>query len=347
MRHTPAKLLLAIAAFLFSTALSAGEVATTYICTHSSHPKLLRRVEISHLALGCEVTYIKSDEAGNETSKVIYTAKHSTDYCDEKGSEFVTEKLVKKYGWLCQAKPTVAEPEGVWTEPVTGMKFVSVPGGSFQIGDPFGEGHESEQNNRQITIKPFRLGAMEVTQAQWKASMNNNPSEFKGDDLPVEQVSFYDVQEFIKKLNARTGGRFRLPTEAEWEYACREGGRKVRFCNGKDIADPSEINFDARAKYKKPYSVVGVYRGATTLVASFAPNSLGLYDMSGNVEEWTCSEYNSRYDGSEEKCSGQARYYSLHGGSWNYGPWLVRSASRLSLEPDNRYTNLGFRLAQD
>ena len=285
MRHTPAKLLLAIAAFLFSTALSAGEVATTYICTHSSHPKLFRRVEISHLAPGCQVTYIKSDEAGNETSKVIYTAKHSTDYCDEKGSEFVTEKLGKKYGWICQAKPTVAEPEGVWTEPVTGMKFVSVPGGSFQIGDPFGEGHESEQNNRQITIKSFRLGAMEVTQAQWKASMNNNPSEFKGDDLPVEQVSFYDVQEFIKKLNARTGKRFRLPTEAEWEYACREGGRKVRFCNGKDIADPSEINFDARAKYKKPYSVVGAYRGATTLVASFAPNSLGLYDMSGNVEE--------------------------------------------------------------
>ena len=81
MRHTPAKLLLAIAAFLFSTALSAGEVATTYICTHSSHPKLFRRVEISHLAPGCQVTYIKSDEAGNETNKVIYTAKNSTDYC--------------------------------------------------------------------------------------------------------------------------------------------------------------------------------------------------------------------------------------------------------------------------
>ena len=228
MRHTPAKLLLAIAAFLFSTALSAGEVATTYICTHSSHPKLLRRVEISHLAPGCEVTYIKTNGKGTQTSKVIYSAKNSTDYCDEKGSEFVTEKLVKKYGWICHAKPTVAEPEGVWTEPVTGMKFVSVPGGSFQIGDPFGEGHESEQNNRQITIKPFRLGAMEVTQAQWKAIMNNNPSWFKGDDLPVEEVSWKDIQEFIKKLNARSGKRFRLPTEAEWEYAARAGTTTAR-----------------------------------------------------------------------------------------------------------------------
>jgi formylglycine-generating enzyme required for sulfatase activity len=116
----------------------------------------------------------------------------------------------------------------------------------------------------------------------------------------VEQVSWKDIQQFIKKLNTRTGKRFCLPTEAEWEYACREGGRKVRFCNGKDEASKSGIHY--RSSKTKP-------------VASFAPNSFGLYDMSGNVAEWTCSAYTASYDGSEQKCAVSAGYYSLRGGS--------------------------------
>ena len=116
------------------------------------------------------------------------------------------------------------ESSGVWTEPITGIKFVSVPGGSFEIGDQFGEGDSDEQNHRKITIKPFRLGATEVTQKEWVTIMGSNPSDFKGDGRPVENVSYYDIEEFIKKLNNRTGKKFRLPTEAEWEYACREGG---------------------------------------------------------------------------------------------------------------------------
>ena len=346
LRRIPSKLLLAFAALLFSTALSAGEVATSYACAHWRHPELLRKVEISHLAPGCEVTYIKTNGKGTQTSKVIYSAKNSTDYCDEKGSEFVTEKLEKKYGWNCRVR---LNPEGVWTEPVTGMKFVSVPGGSFEIGDQFGEGYSNEQNYRQITIKPFRLGATEVTQAQWRAVMGGNPSGFKGDDRPVEQVSWVDIQRFIKKFNARHGGkyRFRLPTESEWEYACREGGRKVRFCNGEDTADPSEMNFDSSANYKEPYSHVGEYRQQTTPAGSFPPNSLGLYDMSGNVYEWTCSQYKKSYDGSEQKCSVSARKYSLRGGSWLSRPWWVRAANRGDGTPAYRYSGLGFRLARD
>jgi len=234
-----------------------------------------------------------------------------------------------------------------WIEPITGMKFVGVHGGGFQIGDQFGDG----KNRRQITIKPFRLGATEVTQGQWKAIMDSNPSKFKGDDRPVEQVSWVDIQRFIKKFNARHGGkyRFRLPTESEWEYACREGGRKVRFCNGEDIADPSEMNFDSSANYKEPYSHVGEYRQQTTPAGSFPPNSLGLYDMSGNVWEWTCSKYTDRYDGSEERCADQDVLYSLRGGSWNYGPERVRAASRnyFSGYPGHRFYDLGFRLARD
>jgi formylglycine-generating enzyme required for sulfatase activity len=148
----------------------------------------------------------------------------------------------------------------------------------------------------------------------------------------VEQVSWYEIQEFIKKHNARTGKRFRLPTEAEWEYACREGGRKVRYCNGKDEASKSEIHFDG---------------SKTKPVASFAPNSLGLYDMSGNVWEWTCSQYKKSYDGSEQKCSVSASKYSLRGGSWNFKPRRVRAAYRDNYYPDTRSYLIGFRLARD
>jgi formylglycine-generating enzyme required for sulfatase activity len=163
--------------------------------------------------------------------------------------------------------------------------------------------------------------------------MGSNPSEFKGDDRPVEQVSWYDIQDFIRKLNARTGKKFRLPTEAEWEYACREGGRKVRYCNGMYTASKSEINYgDSKTKP----------------VASFSPNSLGLYDMSGNVREWTCSEYKKRYDGSEERCAVSAGRYSIRGGSWRHETWNVRSAYRDPRGgPVYHHSYLGFRLVRD
>ena len=252
------------------------------------------------------------------------------------------------FAFLLFTVPTFAAEQ--WTEPVTRMKFVSVPGGSFRIGDQFDEGSDDEQNNRKITIQPFHLGATEVTQGQWKAVMSSNPSRFRGDDRPVEEVSRYNVQEFIRKLNSRHGGkyRFRLPTEAEWEYACREGGRKVRFCNSSDLANPSEMNFNGSAEKKEPYSVAGEYLEETTPAESFPPNSLGLYDMSGNVWEWTCSEYQDRYDGSEERCADQADRYSLRGGSWGSFPWGVRAAYRNHhLLPASRNDHIGFRLARD
>ena len=148
----------------------------------------------------------------------------------------------------------------------------------------------------------------------------------------MEQVSWKDIQQFIKKLNTRTGKRFRLPTEAEWEYACREGGRKVRFCNGKDEASKSGIHYDRRK---------------TKPVASFSPNSLGLYDMSGNVREWTCSEYKRNYHGSEQKCAVSASKYSLRGGSWFFDQRWVRAADRYNGNPGYRLNYLGFRLARD
>ena len=230
----------------------------------------------------------------------------------------------------------------VWTEPVTEMKFVQVLGGRFLIGDQFGEGDLDERPNRWITLKSFHLGVTEVTQAQWQAIMGWNFSRFMGEQHPVERVSWRDVQRFIAQLNARNKGRyrFRLPTEAEWEYACREGGRKVRYCNGKEEARQAAIHFGYT------YTAAG-----TRPVASFASNALGLYDMSGNVWEWTCSEYKPHYDSSEERCGRAGSPCTLRGGSWGSGSRGVRASNRNvfygAYGRDGGDSRRGFRLIRE
>ena len=167
--------------------------------------------------------------------------------------------------------------------------------------------------------------------------MGNNPAEFKacGDSCPVENVSWDDVQVFIKKLNAQTAGGYRLPTEAEWEYACRSGGKEQTYCGGNN---PKTLAwwYDANSGEK------------THPVGQKQANGLGLYDMSGNVWEWTCSAYAENYDGSEQRCSSDANARRvLRGGSWDDRPGSARAAHRLwdgVAVRDNAY---GFRLAQD
>ncbi len=249
------------------------------------------------------------------------------------------------------------EPQDVWTEPHTGIRMVSIPGGSFEMGDLFDEGYRDEKMIRTVRLDTFWLGETEVTQGQWKAIMGENDREphFKGDDLPMEQVSWEDAQRFIKTLNAKHQGRyqFRLPSEAEWEYACREGGKKVRFGNGQDTADPSQMNFIALAVYKKSYSVGGQYRAKTVPAKSFSPNAFGLYQMSGNVSEWVEDKYTSDYSNVGTENPIYARlgdYRVIRGGSWNLFPENVRCAYRDSgFSPGGRGVrndNLGFRLAR-
>ena len=131
--------------------------------------------------------------------------------------------------------------------------MIPIKGGTFDMGDTFGDGGASEKPIHKVTVPDFHLCKYPVTQAQWKKIMGDNPAYSKGDDLPVEQVNWDDAQAFLKKLNAQTGQEYRLPSEAEWEYAAREGGKKVRFGNGKDIADPKEMNFNGTKEYKQPY----------------------------------------------------------------------------------------------
>jgi formylglycine-generating enzyme required for sulfatase activity len=229
--------------------------------------------------------------------------------------------------------------------------MVPIKGGTFNMGDTFGDGDSRELPVHPVTVPDFLLCKYPVTQAQWRRVMGTDPSKFKGDNLPVEQVSWDDAQAFIQKLNERTGLKYRLPTEAEWEYAAREAGKKVRFGNGKDIADPEEINFDGSAAYKQSYSKTGKCRQQTTPVGQFPPNALGLCDMSGNVWEWCEDRWHPDYldapDDGSAWISGAENARVCRGGSWFDDPRLARAAARYGAEPSLRYLILGFRPARD
>lgn len=228
-------------------------------------------------------------------------------------------------------------------------------GSDFSIplnsGPPWisGDGDSDEKPVHEVCVDSFYMGKYEVTQGQYRAITGNNPSKFKkGDSYPVERVSWNDARTFIRSLNSKGNGKYRLPTEAEWEFAAREGGKKVRFGTGKDTIGPDEANFDTREQYKKPYSRTGNYRAETVAVGSFQANSLGLYDMSGNVWEWCGDWYDSGYYGSsprnnpEGPSSGSFRMY--RGGCWDSYPRGVRVTNRYWFTPDIAYVDLGFRL---
>jgi len=167
----------------------------------------------------------------------------------------------------------------LYRDPVTGMAFVWIPGKCFQMGcnpgdDDCGRG---EPLVLRTCIDGFWMGQYEVTQKEWSALMGANPSRFHGDDLPVEQVSFRQAQEFISRLNREAGKKFALPTEAQWEFACRNRGRRSVYPWGEEDFRPSANCGGCDA---------GVFRGRTSPVGRFTPNASGIYDMGGNVREW-------------------------------------------------------------
>jgi len=234
----------------------------------------------------------------------------------------------------------------------TAYEMVFVKGGKFQMGSPGTEADRgSAEQQHEVELSDFYIGKYELTQKQWRDVMGDNPSYFKNcDNCPVEYVSWDDIQEFIKKLNQQTGKNYRLPTEAEWEYAARGGGKATLFGNGKNIADPKEINFNGSEDYNKSYSVAGEYRAKTVPVGSLnSPNALGLHDMSGNVWECCSDWYDSNYYKSSPAKnpmgpdSGDNRV--VRGGAWNRDPQHCRAAYRYGYAPSDRGVIIGFRLA--
>ncbi len=210
-----------------------------------------------------------------------------------------------------------------------------------------GDAYDNEKPVHKVTIgKPFYLGKFEVTQAEWKVVMESDPSYFKGDDLPVENVSWDDCRKFIEKLNGRRDGyEYRLPSEAEWEYACR-AGTTTAFVFGETITT-DRVNYNGNYPYGN--APKGAYREKTTPVGSFPPNALGLYDMHGNVWEWCQDRWHGNYEGAPNSGSawegGGENVRVLRGGSWNDFADLCRSAYRGGSTPDDRGSLMGFRVA--
>ena len=192
-----------------------------------------------------------------------------------------------------------------------------------------------EKPAHSVTLSSFYIGKYEVTQSLWKAVIGSNPSNWKGDNLPVENVSWNDCQTFLSKLNAMTGKNFRLPTEAEWEYAARGGNlsRGYQYSGSKKIDDVAWYNNNSG--------------GETHPVGTKAPNELGIYDMSGNVWEWCQDWYGDYHDYSQTNPTGPSSASGRvnRGGSWyNYARYC-RVANRGSFAPGIRTSSLGLRLA--
>jgi formylglycine-generating enzyme required for sulfatase activity len=213
-----------------------------------------------------------------------------------------------------------------------GMKFVWIHPGTFTMGSPREEADRvNNETPHKVTLtKGFYLGVHLVTQQQWQAVMGNNPSRFKGEkNLPVEGVSWEDCQEFIKKVQEKEKRHYRLPTEAEWEYACR-AGTKTPFHVGFQLF-PGEANFLGRQ---------------TTPIGNFRPNAFGLYDMHGNLYEW-CQDWYGEYPENavvDPQGPAAGRERVVRGGCWGIGPSGCRSAYRRPFEANRRSDCFGFRL---
>jgi len=251
-----------------------------------------------------------------------------------------------------QAKGVTA-PEAVGTTRTNplGMQFSWIPPGSFMMGSPASEaGRDSDGLQRLVTIaRGFWMGRYEVTQWQYEVVMGTNPSGFKncGKDCPVEQVSWNDAKEFIRRLNDRNDGFvYSLPSEAEWEYAAR-AATTTAFAFG-DSLSSTQANFDGNYPYGN--APKGPYLERTTKVGSYDANAWGLYDMHGNVWEWVEDIYNKDgytglpTDGSANTTRGDNSSRVLRGGSWVYDGGSTRSAFRNRGDPTDRYGSYGFRV---
>jgi formylglycine-generating enzyme required for sulfatase activity len=229
------------------------------------------------------------------------------------------------------------------------LDLVSIPGGKFLRGSPEDEigRRETESPQHWVTVPSFLMGKYPVTQAQYEAVMNQNPCKFKGNNRPVEQVSWNDCLEFCQKLSNLMGQSFRLPNETEWEYACR-AGTTTPFYFGETITSDL-ANYDGNGTYGS--SIKGVYRQQTTEVGIFPPNAFGLYDMHGNVWEWCEDSWSENDYEVPTETNGQVAVKShdephiLRGGSWCVYPEFCRSAFRdYHLRRDGSYYDIGFRV---
>jgi formylglycine-generating enzyme required for sulfatase activity len=228
----------------------------------------------------------------------------------------------------------------------TNLDLVLIPGGTFMMGDA--RHHQDEQPIHQVALSAFYLGKYPITQVQYRSVMGDNLATSKGLDYPIEQISWDDAIEFCAKLSQLTGRTHTLPSESQWEYACR-AGTDTAFYFG-DTITPELANYNGDYPYNG--APVGENRGKATPVGMFPPNAFGLYDMHGNVWEWCLDSYQASYQGAPTDGSAWVDPSLLdrdlkrvmRGGAWDYVARGCRSAVRCSLAPGIRVNGCGLRV---
>lgn len=249
--------------------------------------------------------------------------------------KFTANFMLLILGWLITNIANAESPHETFQDCTDCPEMVTISAGSFEMGLN-GVSNNEKPIHHVVIAQSFAMGKTEVTQGQWRAIMGNNPSYFSncGDNCPVEQVSWNDTQEFIRLLNQKTGKQYRLPSEAEWEYACRAGGSH-QHC-GNDSMD--SVGWHSGNK-SNPTHPVGLKQA----------NAFGLFDMNGNVNEWVEDSYHDNFNAAPADGSawlGDGVQHVLRGGSWNYPPQLTRAAIRFGDKATNHVNSNGFRLAR-
>lgn len=291
-----------------------------------------------------------------------------------------TLALLVALSWACWAEERPMAGSAILPK---APEMARIPGGGFQMGAPSGEkdSADDERPVHTVQLKAFSLGRYEVTVAEFAAFVDDtgyqagsacwtyegapatveeragrnwrNPAFSHSGKHPVVCVSWEDANAYIRWLNSKTGQRYRLPTEAEWEYAAKAGTSTARFwgneeslaCRYANVADHSTVR-QSNWHVDDPFACDDG-TPHTGFVGAYRPNAFGLYDMLGNVWEWTCSGYTERYDGTESSCAVSAGYRVYRGGSWGNEPDLVRAALRGREDAATRDSGIGFRLAHD
>ena len=275
---------------------------------------------------------------GNHTLKISKAgyADHTQTIAISEGKTTTVSPMLTKQA---VPAPSQSSTSSSGSSIIAGFDMVYVKGGTFTMGATAEQGSDAYSNEKpthSVTLSDYYIGKYEVTQAQWRAVMGSNPSKWKGDNLPVENVSWNDIQKFIKKLNAQTGKKFRLPTEAEWEYAARGGNQSkgYKYSGSNSISEVAWYDGNSGDK--------------THPVGQKSPNELGIYDMSGNVWEWCQDWYSSSAYSSSSQTNptgpNSGSHRVLRGGSWDNAASRSRVSDRGNNSPDDRFNRGGFRL---
>src|SRR5574341_394347 len=226
------------------------------------------------------------------------------------------------------------------------LELVWIPGGTFLMGSLRSQGYDDEHPQRRVTVAPFLIGKYPVTQEQWQSLMGKSSSRFKGARRPVENVSWQEAGRFCERLSRTTGRAYHLPSEAQWEYACRAGTSTPFYFGETLTTDVANYNgeFTFRSEPK------GVYRHETTEVGCFPPNAMGMFDLHGNIWEWCSDAWHDNYEGAptDERAwelKGDAALRVARGGCWHDTPDVCRSAARLKMAANEGDDIVGFRVA--